>query len=445
MTGVTEMTGSTATDGPVLEVESLAHGGDGVAREPGGRVVFVPRTAPGDRVRVELVEEHDRWARGRMSELVSPGPSRREAPCPYYDECGGCQLQHVDPVAELEAKREAVLDTLERIGGREIEVPPPVSAGPRLGYRNRVTLTLRRGQEGRVRAGYHHHEDPSRLVDVSRCPLAEPAVNGAWADLRESWGEGAERLPDGSELRITVRATEDGDAGILIEGGDPEAPGDPGALDPARGSVTSAHWAPTGEAVRPLWGPDRLPERWRGRRITMRPRSFLQVNRLVADRMEAYLDSLLEADLASGGAEGRRILDLYAGLGLRAIRWAEAGADAVACEREPHAVADGRDAARAADAEVEFREGPVEEHLAGLLPADVAVVNPPRSGLSRRVCRILAGGGAARLAYVSCEPSTLARDLDRLGDAWGVASVQPFDAFPQTGHVETVAWLESAA
>lgn len=432
------MTGSTA--GPVtLEVESLAHGGDGVAREPGGRVVFVPRTAPGDRVRVELVEEQDRWARGRVVEVVSAGPSRREAPCPLYDDCGGCQLQHVEPVAELEAKRQAVRDTLERIGGRTVEVPPVATAGPRLGYRNRVTLTLRR-EGGRARAGYHRHEAPERLVDVSRCPLAEPVVNRAWKTLREGWGQGADRLPSGGELRITVRGTAMGEVGVLVEGGDPEDPGEPETLERQVGIVDAYHWVPGGGEIQRLGGRDRLRERWRGRDVGVRPRSFLQVNRWVADRMEAYLDAVLGPNLPE-----RRVLDLHAGLGLRAIRWAEAGAEVVACERESDAVADGRSAAADSAVTVEYREGRVDEELPALLPADVAVVNPPRTGLSPTTCDLLAGPGVDSLAYVSCEPSTLARDLDRLGEGWRLESLQPFDAFPQTGHVETVAWLERAA
>ncbi len=426
-----------AAAGLTLEVESLAHGGDGVARDPDGRVVFVPRTAPGDVVRARLTEERERWARARVVEVLSPGPTRREAPCPFYRECGGCQLQHVEPAEELESKRRAVRDTLERIGGIRMEVPPPVTAGSRLGYRNRVSLTLRRPPEGGVTAGYHGHEDPDRLVDVDRCPLAEPPVNDAWRSLRECWGPGASLLPGGGEVRITVRATADGETGIVLEGGDEGDPGDPAALEEELEGVAACHWRPSGAGRRRLYGRERLRERWRGREIGLRPWSFLQVNRAVAHRMEDHLDRLVEPV-----GPGRRILDLYAGLGLRALRWSEAGAETAACEEEPDAVADGREAAAAADAGVDVREGRVEDHLPDLLPADVAVVNPPRTGLSRQVCRILGDARLDALIYVSCEPSTLARDLDRLEEGWEPVSVQPFDAFPQTAHVETVVRLE---
>lgn len=124
------------------------------------------------------------------------------------------------------------------------------------------------------------------------------------------------------------------------------------------------------------------------------------------------------------------------------MRWALAGDEAVACEVSPEAVASGREAAGRYGAPAQFLGDRVERVLEELLPADIAVVNPPRAGLSRPVTRRLAGGGVQALAYVSCDPATLARDIQRLGDGWRLSGVQPFDAFPQTAHVETIAWLE---
>lgn len=465
--------GDRAEEGPreeELEVESIAVGGDGVARQESGRVVFLPRTAPGDRVRARLTEERGSWARARAVDVLEPSPDRREPPCPLYDRCGGCQLQHMGYGAQLEAKRRAVADSLERIGGRAVEVPPVVAAERRLGYRNRVTFTLRRGRErSGVEAGYHRWDEPERLVDVDECPLAEPAVDRAWRRLRGAWGPGAERLPAGAELRITIRGSARGRVILLVEeevpaveggadgggsgrGGAGDAPdegrageaapeGAPDAVRDALGDDLAGYfWRPAGGPRRLLAGEPRMEERWLGLDLRLGPESFLQVNRSMTRRMEAWLDGAIEE--RADGPGGRRVLDLYAGVGARAIRWARAGADVAACEIDDDAVRDGREAAARAGTDVAFRVAPVEDALADLLPANLVVVNPPRAGLARPVTDILADASPGALAYVSCDPATLARDLDRLGERWEVASLRAFDAFPQTAHVETVAWLE---
>lgn len=421
-----------------LEVESVAVGGDGVAREPGGRVVFVPRTAPGDRVRVRLTEEHGSWARGRAVEVLAPGPGRTEPPCPYYEACGGCQLQHLEREAELAAKGRAVRDALERIGGRRVEVPAPEDPGPPFGYRNRVTFTLRRNGATPV-AGYHRLAEPARLVNVERCPLAEEPVARAWSALRSAWGPGAEVLPEGDELRITVRASEAGRTVVLVEGGG-GGEGDPEKVADAVPGLACYAWRPGGSDRRLLAGAPAFTERWLGIELRLGPETFLQVNRRVAEAMEEHLDRAARRRL--GGLDGLRAVDLYAGAGARAIRWAEAGARAAACEADGEAVRAGREAARRRDAGLDFHAAPVEARAASLLPADLVVVNPPRTGLSREAAGLLRDADTAALAYVSCDPATLARDLERLGDRWRVAGVRCFDAFPQTAHVETIAWLE---
>lgn len=423
-----------------LTVESIAVGGDGVAREAGGRVVFVPRTAPGDRLVARLVTEHDSWARAHPVRLLEAGPRRREAPCPYYDACGGCQLQHLERAGELAAKREAVRDALERIGGLTPEVEPVRDPGPSLGYRNRIALTLRRA-EGRVRAGYHRWDEPDRLVDVSTCPLAEEPVNRAWSALRETWGGEAERLPTGRELRLTLRASAAGATVLLVEGGrDPK--GDPGAVVEAVPGLSGYFWRPERGRRRLLAGEPRLREVRDGVELELGPETFVQVNREVAAAIEEHLDRLLAERME--GPAGLRILDLYAGVGLRALRWSEAGARTVACERDGEAVEAGRRAADRRGTDVAFHAADVEERLDGLLPADLAVVNPPRAGLSGEVAGRLADADVEAVAYVSCDPATLARDLERMGSGWRIVSVQPFDAFPQTAHVETVVWMEAA-
>lgn len=429
--------GACPEDGcPEVSIQGVALGGDGVAREPGGRVLFVPRTAPGDRVRVQVTEERRRYARALPVELLAPGPGRASPPCPSYAAgCGGCQLQHLADEAQRDARRQGIRDALERIGGLVLEVPALLRKGTAFHYRNRVAFTLRR-KGGHVVGGYRRFDAPGELVDVEECPLAEAPVNRAWRALREAWGPGGRALPGAeAELRVTVRASRAGRVALLVRGGDPGAPGEPGGLARAVEGLAAYHWRDDRGRRRHLAGGTTLAESWEGLELDLRPEAFLQVNRWASDLVSGFLDGLL------GPPASLRILDLYAGVGTRAIRWALDGGRVIACEVGRDAVATGREAARRHGAPVRFVRGRVEDHLDGLLPADVVMVNPPRAGLSSPVSRRLARGGAERLVYVSCDPATLARDLRRLAPGWEVEGVQPFDAFPQTAHVETVAWL----
>ncbi|KPK79883.1 MAG: hypothetical protein AMS25_11015, partial [Gemmatimonas sp. SM23_52] len=152
-----------------VQIDAIIAGGDGLARASDGRVVFVPRAATGERVEVEYSEEHRQWARGRLLRILEASPHRRDPPCPFYDRCGGCQLQHLRYEAQLDAKALIVADSLRRLGGTEIE-PPPVSPSSReLGYRNRVTFVLRRSGDC-VSAGFHAAQTPGEIVDVDHCP-----------------------------------------------------------------------------------------------------------------------------------------------------------------------------------------------------------------------------------------------------------------------------------
>lgn len=418
-----------------LTVEEIAAGGDGVARLDSGRVVFVPRTAPGDEVIAELTENRARWARGRVVAWRGLGEGRVTPECPVYDECGGCRMQHLRADLQCSALARGVSQTLARIGGREVRVEPLEPSDRRYGYRNRVTFTLRRTDEGVV-AGYHRLRGP-RLVDVASCPLAEAPIREAWSALREGWGERAARLPQGRELRITLRASARGDVGLLVEGG--SAAGEPDRLLGAVPGLRSYWWAPGAGPREHLGGAAELTDVWEGRELQLRPRAFLQVNRAVAAGLEEHLDEEL------GPVQGRTVLDLYAGVGTRALRWTAAGARVVAVEAEPDAVETGRDVAGREGLDLDLRLASVEESLAERPEADVIVVNPPRAGLHEEVSARLARARADVLVYVSCDAATLARDLRRLGDGWRPRYARLFDAFPQTGHVETVLWLEPAA
>lgn len=428
-------------DRVVLDIRGLSSEGAGIGSLPDGRVVFVHRTAPGDRVEVELTQLRRRWGRGRLVRIERPGPHRRVAPCPHQARCGGCPLEHLEYPAQLEAKRSRLEEALRRIGKLEglpaIEVHP----SPReFRYRNRVSFTLRRLAGGRVVAGFHEVDRPDRIVDLDEaCLLPEEPVARAWGALRQSWGPGAERLPEGRELRLTLRGTSDGQVLLLVEGGRLQEGKrlQEGGLDilleGVPGLVAIWHREGTTDVPRLLAGTDEVEELWLGEVHPVRPGAFLQVNRAAAE----LLHELVLRELAP--PRGRTLVDAYCGIGVYGRRAARHGGRAVGIELDAQAASVARSRAPAG---FHLLEGAVEERLQEALPADLVVLNPPRSGVADGVMERLAATSPERIVYVSCDPATLARDLARLGDGFRIGRLQAVDLFPQTAHIETVVTLD---
>ncbi|MBA4157823.1 MAG: class I SAM-dependent RNA methyltransferase [Gemmatimonadetes bacterium] len=414
-----------------VRVESIAAGGEGVGRLPDGRVVFVHRTAPGDLVEIRIVHQQKRWTRGRLLRVLEPSPERRDPPCRFYAECGGCTLEHLTYEAQLRAKARIVADALTRIGRLDIEVPEVVASPREQRYRNRVSFALRRGGRGRVVAGFHALGDPDRIVDLDgSCLLPEEPIARVWDRLRSAWGPDARRLPSGEQLRLTLRASASGEVSLLVEGG--FSPGRPQELlDAVEGLVSLWHRPGTGPPEL-LAGAPGLPETWGDETIELSGAAFLQVNRAAAALLEAHVTEI------AGDVRGATVVDAYCGIGLHARRLARAGAQVTGIELDPAAIGE---ADRSAPEGARFEEGPVEMLLPAHLPADLVILNPPRSGAAAEVTAALAAVPPARLIYVSCNPATLARDIRRLEGGFRLTHLRCFDLFPQTAHVETVALL----
>jgi 23S rRNA (uracil1939-C5)-methyltransferase len=398
-----------------VEVESIAAGGDGIARAE-GLVVFLPRTAPGD-VGVAEFELRGRLARGRLVELERPSPHRVEPPCPHYtaDRCGGCQLQHLAYPAQLEAKGRIVADALARIARRPLDAAPEVrAAGEPWRYRRKLTLALR-WRDGRWIAGLHPYDPPGRIFALGDCPITDERVVAVWRQLLAA----AEWLPRVPELRGAVRLLGDG-AAFVLEGARrwPTA----GRLFEAVPALSALWWEPEGGTRRLLH--DRRTEAVPGA-------SFVQVNPAVAAALAGHVVARVLAH------EPATVVDLYAGAGDVAVELAGRGARVQAVELDAEAAAWAASRLPAGSA---AHAGRAEELLPGLLPADVVILNPPRAGVDERVTAALGAAPPRAVLYVSCNPATLARDLGRL-PAFRVASVVAFDMFPQTAHVETVCEL----
>ncbi len=406
-----------------LDIQSIGAGGVGVARTD-GRVVFVPRTAPGDLVEVTLDPAADdaRFHTGRVSRVITNGPGRVAPACAHYsaDDCGGCQLQHLGISAQSDAKAGIIRDAFQRIGKRPLAAPPDIHLGPSpWRYRRSLSLHFRPLGGGAWRAGLHAYHTPGAIFTLDDCLITrEPVV----AALKAVVAAGV-HLPLWDGLRITARETPSGVA-LMIEGAEQWRPADAEALLAAVPAV-SAIW----------WHPHRSRRRLMAdRRTHAEPgASFAQVNAEVAALLRTHL---LERARAFAP---RTVVDAYAGSGETAVPLAMWGARVTAIELDAEA---SRWCAARLPAGSTSIAARVEDALPQALPADVVIVNPPRDGLAAKVTAALAAAAATTRAilYVSCNPATLARDVGRLG-GWRVSHLNAFDMFPQTAHVETVCEL----
>jgi len=404
-----------------LHIDSIAAGGDGVGRHD-GMVVFVPRTAPGDDVRV-CGTRHDRLMRAHTLEMLAPSTQRTTPPCDHYtvDHCGGCQLQHLQYEAQLEAKAVIIRDAVTRIGKTATAAPAVVASDKPWRYRRKLTLALRR-KDGRWYAGLHRFDAVDDVFELRDCPITQEDVLGTWAAVMQHQS----LLPEATELRGAVRAL-GGGFSFTLEGG--AAWTTHAQFFAAVPVLEELWWKPKGQSRRLVQsrGGDRAGA------------SFTQVNPTVAARLRECVVQLAAA------RQPRTAVDAYAGSGDIAVALASTGIRVTAIEID-------RDAARVCASRLpagsQAIAAAVEAALPRAMPADVVVVNPPRAGLDARVTDLLSrtpppdGGGA--LIYVSCNPATLARDIRRL-TSYRVESLRGFDMFPQTAHVETVCELVPAA
>ncbi|MGY8798513.1 MAG: class I SAM-dependent RNA methyltransferase [Longimicrobiales bacterium] len=415
-----------------VSVRALSSSGAGVADLPEGQVVFVPRTAPGDRVRIRLGKMKKRWGKATIDEMLEQSANRVKPACALFDECGGCSLQHIPYETQLEWKAQWVRDALERIAHIQVETPDVTPSPAPLGYRNRVTYTLRRLRGGRIVAGFHALGRPAHVIEVKHeCMLPEPELKGAWIQLRAVWGMGARLLPGAGRLRLTLRKSSGGVV-LLVEGG--EAGWRAKALAEAATQLVAIWHRPSGNEPAVRITGDQVFEAWEDESVPVAAGAFLQVNRAVAKEMQQYVGVQV--------GEADSVVDAYCGVGAYARVLARRGASVTGIELDPEAC----EAARfEAPATLQIVEGSVEECLAETLPTEVLILNPPRTGLDESIPAVIQASPPTRVIYVSCDPATLARDIDRLSPALKLVRIQAFDLFPQTAHIETVAVLEAAS
>ena len=381
-----------------LDITSLAAGGDGVGRDVNGRVTFVPRAAPGDRLRVQIVRATSSLAHGELTEVIAAGAARAEPPCPQFTQrCGGCQWQHVARAEQLAAKQAIVAGALRKLVGARVH--PIADPAPPLGWRRRARFHIERGRAGLYELG------STRVLPIDHCPQLEPALDAAYAAVA------AATPPDG-ELALLL--AHDGRIAVATERawrGAARLVGRTGIVGILAGDV------PHGEVVLEV-----EPGLWGG------PWDFAQASRAGNAALVA------QARAALGRGPGR-LLELYAGAGNFTRGFVADGWDVVASD----VAAPARPPAR-------FHAGKVRDVLVRLARRgerwDAIALDPPRTGAAEAIDGILEAAPRT-IVYVSCDAATLARDAERLTgyratDAW------PLDVMPQTAHVEVVMRLQRA-
>jgi 23S rRNA (uracil1939-C5)-methyltransferase len=446
--------------GQLLEItiEDLSNGGDGVGRWE-GRVVFVPDTVVGDRLQVRLVRVKPHHAFGKLHQLLESSPHRIRPSCFVADKCGGCQWQHIDYAFQQTAKRNLVVQDLQRIGGFS---DPPVNAmlpvAEPTGYRNKATYPLARSATKQVQAGYYQ-KGTHQLINLNQCPIQDVRLNPLLAEVKQDlytrgWAIYSEEQHRGKlrhlGLRIGRRTGEmlltlvsmDGNLQGLEEQAEEWLGRYEGLVGVSVNINSDRGNAIFGKETHCIAGQSYLREEFAGLEFQIQPNTFFQV---FTEQAEALLGEII-TELNLQGTE--ILVDAYCGIGTLTLPLAKQVGRAIGLEVQPEAVAQAQ-----ANAEINgitnatFQTGTVEVLLGELdVQPDIVLLDPPRKGCDRLVMDMLLTLLPARIVYVSCNPATLARDLKILSEGgYQLTRAQPADFFPQTAHVECVAFLSHSS
>ena len=416
----------------------------GVGRLPDGRAVFVPGAIPGEVVRLRVDAEKGRFCEASLLEVLEPSPDRVAPDCPVYGRCGGCQARHMTYARTLELKRRKVCDTLTRIGGfADPEVRPTLGCADPDRTRNKAEYPIA-CQDGRMVIGAHA-AGSRRVVPLDDCLLPHPSSVRAMNWLSKQ----LDILPAARHLKYLVTRVNRAGELMMVLCGDAPIASELKALAPE--GVFSLWYChldrrPThaldGKCTR-LWGPATLTETLFDLTFELSPQSFFQVN--VAQTEALYAQALDAAGIVPGC--GLDVLDAYCGAGTISLSAARYAASVTGIEIVPPAIENARQNARNNHiGNARFICGDAAREIPRLLSAgahfDAAILDPPRKGADQNLLDALADARVPTIAYVSCDPATLARDLKRLAaHHYRLHFAQPVDMFPWTGHVETVVLL----
>ena len=423
-----------------VRIEKLIYGGEGLGHE-GGQTVFVPFVLPGETVSVRAVERRKKFVRGRIEQIVTPAPERVAAPCPHFTVCGGCHYQHIPYETQLTHKTEILRETLRRMGRVEWTGAIHTHSSPPFGYRNRAQWKVRPAGDvvgiGYFRAG------SSALCAVEECGVLSPLLAKTLDALRGMIRDAA--LP-AALLREVEAFADHADEKILLAASFNKFDGSPGKMaETFRAAIPWTESLLLHESSRDrfqLDGPGFLDYSVGEIALRVGHLSFFQVNRHLLSEMVQHV---------VGTEEGALALDLYSGVGLFSVPLARRFARVVAVESNEAAARDLEANATRHGGENQVVNADVQKFLSACPDApDLVVVDPPRAGLEKEIVADLLRIAPRQIAYLSCDPSTLGRDLGLLTAAdaapgYDIAEIRLFDVFPQTYHIETLVRLMKRA
>jgi 23S rRNA (uracil1939-C5)-methyltransferase len=404
---------------PTFEINLTAYsfGGDAIGRLPDGKTVFVPFGIVGERVRVEISEDKRNYCRGRITEVITPSSKRIVPRCPHFQECGGCHYQHLVYADQLELKQAIVVEQLKRVG--KLENPPVRTIVPspiEWNYRNTVQFhLLRNGKPGYQRVG------ANGVVEIRECHLPLLPINTLWPQL--------ELDPEAGIQRVSIRCGTDDELLVGLESNNPQPP-----EFEVDFPLSVVFLGPDEPLL--LSGEDFSLMQVRGRAFRVSAASFFQVNLAQAEAMVKHVLNTIKFTKNSS------VVDAYCGVGLFSAFLAPKVKDLIGIELSESACNDY--AANLDEFEnVSLYVGAVEEVLPALkLKPEVVLLDPPRAGLEGAALSGVVACEPQQIIYVSCDPATLARDVQKLVAAgYVLESVNPFDFFPQTYHIESISLL----
>jgi 23S rRNA (uracil1939-C5)-methyltransferase len=413
-------------------IDTIAFGGQGILRHE-GLVIFVPFTAPGDHVDINIVRKKKQHAFAELISIRHPSSMRTPPKCPYFGTCGGCQFQHLTYAAQLEVKRRFIEDALQRIGKLNLTVPPVVPAERTWSYRRHIRLSVRNGAVGYIGTDKHS------CIPVEQCPIFTEQHDPILIQLAQFITTCA--LPNTAEISIKVLKQESNQF-LPVFSFDTEIP--PHVLTCAKQALnTHPNWAGVvlaSPTTTHSIGATKCTASILGLSVTFSPFGFIQNH-------PEQSTKLYEAIMKAIPPEAKSILDLYCGIGITSLLLAQRGIPVVGIESHPDTVDMAKENARRQGMDrVKFLCGKAEtliQEVMRTLKPEAILCNPPRTGLDPSLVQTLLQLKPRTLVYVSCMPATLARDIRPFIEAgYHVDLIQGFDMFPQTTHVETLIKLQ---
>ncbi len=440
-----------------FKIEDLAHGGDGVARAENGMAVFISLTLPGDLVKAKITKIKKDYAFAKLIEVIEAGAGRTKAPCPVYNECGGCQLQHINYQKELEFKKNNIKQLIKRIAEVEdFKLRDVLAADDDFRYRNKAQFPLKIKEDEQITAGFYKRGSHD-IVPNHNCLIQHPLINRILRITLEELNKFQLSVYNENTLQgllrhlvIRVGSCTNQALLVMVTNGDDfidknliartlmrKIPELKGVVQNINNQNTNVIF---GKEDILLAGENKITEYIGKTAFLISARSFFQVNTMQAQKLYDTAAEFL------GDNQSARVVDAFSGTGSIALYLADQVEKIYAVESLKSAVKDARENADLNNiTNVEFRQGLVEDKLPEILEKDqidTIIFDPPRKGLDEKTVKLLLENEIKKIIYISCNPATQARDLKSLKQKYQLLEVQPVDLFPQTYHIESVALLK---